>query len=192
MKSANVIFPWFVGRYGTIEDYKNHRKPIIEADIQWCKQNGVHYAPHCFPGGSDLNMHPNNSVMERLGGRFFWEQIYGGIKLGAEMIYVAMFDEIDEGTAIFKCLNKKDVPSNEPETDYYVWYNKAKGTYGRGSSPKDENELEGGWCRKASDLGIVFQGIEDDLPTDHYLWLTGQARKMLRGEIPLKSTWPSR
>lgn len=192
VKSANVIFPWFVGRYGSIEVYNNHRKPIIDADIQWCKKNGVHYAPHCFPGGADLNMHPNNSVMERLGGRFFWEQIYGGIKLGAEMIYVAMFDEIDEGTAIFKCLNKSDVPSNVPETDYYVWYNKAKGSYGHGSSPKDESQLEGGWCKKASELNIVFQGVEDDLPTDHYLWLTGQARKMLRGEVPLKNAWPAR
>ncbi|MEI3468470.1 MAG: hypothetical protein V8Q76_06765 [Bacteroides intestinalis] len=59
---TNVIFPWFVGRYGdSIEVYNSHRKPIIDADIQWCKKNGVHYAPHCFPGGADLNMHPNNS-----------------------------------------------------------------------------------------------------------------------------------
>lgn len=192
VKSANVIFPWFVGRYGTIADYNSKRKPIIDADIKWCKENGVHYAPHCFPGGADLNMHPNNSVVDRLGGKFFWEQLYGGIKLGAEMIYVAMFDEIDEGTAIFKCLNKKDVPSNVPEKDYYVWYNKNTGSYGRGAASVDESTLGGGWCKKASELNIVFQGIEDDLPTDHYLWLTGQARKMLRGEVPLKNTWPAR
>ena len=86
----------------------------------------------------------------------------------------------------------KYVPSNVPETDYYVWYNKAKGSYGHGSSPKDESQLEGGWCKKASELNIVFQGVEDDLPTDHYLWLTGQARKMLRGEVPLKNAWPAR
>ncbi len=49
VKSANVIFPWFVGRYGSIEVYNNHRKPIIDADIQWCKKNGVHYAPPLFP-----------------------------------------------------------------------------------------------------------------------------------------------
>lgn len=30
------------------------------------------------------------------------------------MIYVAMFDEVDEGTAIFKCVN--DVPNGEQST----------------------------------------------------------------------------
>ena len=34
------------------------------------------------------------------------------------MIYVAMFDEVDEGTAIFKCT--KDVPANQ--TDQFLTY----------------------------------------------------------------------
>lgn len=192
VKSAKIIFPWFVGRYSSIEDYKNNRKPIIEQDIKWCKENGVYYAPHCFPGTADRNMHPNNGIADRWGGRFLWEQIYGGIQAGAEMFYIAMFDEIDEGTAIYKCLNKKDVPSNVPETDYYVWYNQQTGSYGRSSELIDESSLGGGWCKLASELNVVFQGVEDDLPTDHYLWLTGQVRKMLHGEIPLKSSLPSR
>ena len=64
------------------------------------------------------------------------------------MLYVAMFDEIDEGTAIFKC-------SNHPPTGVKLCDN-------------------------------------EGLPTDHYLWLTGQAGKMLRGEIPFSKQIPFR
>ena len=51
----------------------------------------------------------------------------GAIRAGAEMIYVAMFDEIDEGTAIFKCAKKVPVgkstfvPLEEGvESDHYL------------------------------------------------------------------------
>lgn len=51
----------------------------------------------------------------------------GAIRAGAEMIYVAMFDEIDEGTAIFKCAQKVPVgkstfvPIEEGvESDHYL------------------------------------------------------------------------
>ena len=62
------------------------------------------------------------------------------------MLYVAMFDEMDEGTAIFKC-------SNEPP------------------QPEPPAKLLG------------YEGV----PTDHYLWLTGQAGQMLRGEMPVSA-----
>lgn len=51
----------------------------------------------------------------------------GSYPAGAEMIYVAMFDEIDEGTAIFKCA--KEVPTGKStfvpieegvESDHYL------------------------------------------------------------------------
>ena len=188
IKSVDVIMPWFVGRYG-IDNYPNFHDLIVN-DIEWCKNNKVEYAPLCFPGSSDRNMHPNNTVNPRHGGQFLWNQMYHTIKSGAKMLYIAMFDEIDEGTAIFKCLNAKDVPGNEAENDYYVTYR--NGSYSISSSQVTNLPGANDWSKRASDLNVIFQGIEDNLPTDYYLWLTGQGRKMLRGEIPLKSTLPDR
>lgn len=106
------------------------------------------------------------------------------------MLYIAMFDEIDEGAAIYKCLKASDVPSNKAEDDYWVLYR--NGGYSIRSSEVTTGLESNDWCRLASRLNVVFQGIEDQLPTDHYLWLTGQSGKMLRGEIPLQSTLPVR
>ncbi|MEJ0081903.1 MAG: hypothetical protein WDM78_13365 [Puia sp.] len=41
----------------------------------------------------------------RQGGRFYWQLITTALKSGAPMLYVAMFDEVNEGTAIFKSSN---------------------------------------------------------------------------------------
>ena len=72
------------------------------------RKNKVDYAPLAFPGFSRRNMkgHENSVQIPRNKGSFLWKQLSGAIKEGAEMIYVAMFDEIDEGTAIFKCAKK--------------------------------------------------------------------------------------
>jgi len=45
-------------------------------------------------------------------GEFLWSQFQAAARAGVKMGYVAMFDEVDEGTAIFKCTN--DVPGSEP------------------------------------------------------------------------------
>ena len=45
----------------------------------------------------------------RNGGRFFKTQLDYCLDSGAKMLYIAMFDEIDEGTAIFKIARRVPV-----------------------------------------------------------------------------------
>jgi hypothetical protein len=82
-------------------------------------------------------------------GEFLWRQCVEAKKAGATMLYVAMFDEMDEATAIFKCTN------NPPE---------------------------------GASRFLTYEG----LPSDHYLWLTGMAGKLLRREISTSETMPRR
>ncbi len=187
IKAADVIMPWFVGRYdhSSYPDFHS----LIEQDIVWSNINNVEYAPLCFAGYTFRNSRPNGRVISRNRGQFFWSQIYHTIKSGAQMLYIAMFDEIDEGTAIYKCLNQSDVPSNKPDKDYWVLYK--SGDFSIKSS--EVTGLTGDdWCKLASSLDVTFQGYEDGLPTDHYLWLTGQGKKMLRGEIQMTPSLPIR
>lgn len=86
----------------------------------------------------------------RQGGRFYWQQIYTTLTAGADMLYVAMFDEVNEGTAIFKV------------TDH----------------PPVSNQT-------------AFARL-DGRPSDHYLWLTGEAAKRLRRQKPLELKMPVR
>jgi glycoprotein endo-alpha-1,2-mannosidase len=151
LKQADIVHPWFVGRYNE-EKYENFRKEVIEGDIKWCKEQGKSYAPTVYPGFSWYNMKPQeiSNKIPRNKGQFYWKQMAGAISSGAEMLYVAMFDEIDEGTAIMKCAKKVPVGKS------------------------------------------VFVPIEKEVPTDHYLWLTNEAAKMLRGETPFSNTMPKR
>lgn len=126
IKKCDIIMPWFVGRYNETT-YDNFKETIRE-DIKWAKSNNIDYVPLAYPGFSWINMKGNEGQqIPRNKGRFFWKQLYGAISLGAEMLYVAMFDEIDEGTAIFKCAKNvpigksKFVPiDNEVSNDYYL------------------------------------------------------------------------
>lgn len=115
IRSSDIIMPWFVGRYDEA-GYEAY-VPLIKNDIEWCENNGIDYAPLVYPGFSWKNMCGDESFsVPRNNGRFFQKQIDGAISSGAKMIYVAMFDEIDEGTAIFKC--EKTVPLSENGSEF--------------------------------------------------------------------------
>ncbi len=138
VKQADIVHPWLVGRFDN-HTYEPYRKSI-EEDIKWCKANGKDYIPVLFPGFSWHNMKKDapQNMIPRLGGRFFWKQVKGAVDAGAESLYLAMFDEIDEGTAFFKCTNTPPVGESSFITyegeapDHYLWLAGEAAKYLRG------------------------------------------------------------
>lgn len=129
LKKADIVHPWTVGRYKDETSYAAYAD-VQRGDIAWCKQNNVDYVPNVFPGFSWHNLNPNSPLdqIPRNRGIFFWTQLTGAIKNGAEMIYVAMYDEVDEGTAIMKVSKNPPVGISpfvkfEPDipSDYYLF-----------------------------------------------------------------------
>ncbi len=159
IKQADIVLPWTVQRFSPLLHNDMDRfRDLISGDIRWCQANGVDYVPAVTPGFSWHNLSklefpddvkPVGSI-PRQGGRFYWQQLSTAMLAGAGNIYVAMFDEVDEGTAIFKCTDTPPVSN----TAKFI--------------------------------------TMDGQPSDHYLWLTGEAARMLRKEIPLTLKMPVR
>lgn len=109
LKLADVISPWTVGRYTTPAEADKYAKNILIPDLKWCRGQSADFMPVVFPGFSWHNLKGGKlDQIPRMHGQFLWSQFLNVKKAGVSMVYVAMFDEVDEGTAIFKCAN--DVP----------------------------------------------------------------------------------
>jgi hypothetical protein len=116
VRAPDIISPWFVGRFGDINGADSWKTNHLVPDVAECKRLGKEYLPVVFPGFSWSNMHhgttPQNQI-PRKGGAFYWEQVYNAVSAGATTLYGAMFDEVDEGTAILKgCTKKSLAPSD--------------------------------------------------------------------------------
>ncbi|KAA6338497.1 hypothetical protein EZS27_013501 [termite gut metagenome] len=157
IRMADIILPWMVQRFTPLihNDMDRYRDVIVD-DIKWCRKAGIDYVPCVCPGFSWHNLSrsefpddvkPVGSI-PRQGGRFYWQQLSTAMLAGADKIYVAMFDEVNEGTAIFK------VTDNPPVSEVAKFVNM------------------------------------DGKPSDWYLWLTGEAAKILRKEKPLSLQLP--
>ncbi len=154
--SADIVMPWMVQRFTPLLQQEMARyQAQVKADIAWCNARHIEYVPCIYPGFSWYNLakteigglYPLDQI-PRQNGHFFWNQFSTAYASGAKMFYVAMFDEMDEGTAIFKC-------SSQPPAGAHF---------------------------------VSYEGV----PSDQYLWLAGQAGKLLRGEIQPSSGLPSR
>jgi hypothetical protein len=153
-RSFDIISPWSVGRYGDLAGADNFRQNLIVPDLAEAAAYGREYLPVIFPGFSwfNLNGGPLNQI-PRNGGTFYWEQAYNAKLAGCNMIYGAMFDEVDEGTAMYKL-----------------------------APTANEIPAQGSW------VPLNIDG--NNLPSDWYLRLAGEASRMLRGDIPLQNTIP--
>jgi hypothetical protein len=103
-RSYDVLSPWTVGRYHNNSEADAFSQNVIMPDIQEAADIGAMYMPVVYPGFSRANLTPGSPLNQipRMCGQFYWHQVYNAISAGAPALFVAMFDEMDEGTAMFK------------------------------------------------------------------------------------------
>lgn len=104
----DVISPWNVGNVMQAEGQKHAATGHWKSDLAEARRAGMAYLPVLYPGFGWTNLKGKGAAratIPRLGGAFFWRQFATAADLGMDMAYVAMFDEVDEATAIFKVSN---------------------------------------------------------------------------------------
>ncbi len=112
--------PWNVGNWTRDANGQAHASTSWwPKDKQEFEGHGGIWLPVVYPGFSWDNLRhkpAGSTLIPRRGGRFLWEQFHELSKLGVDSVYVAMFDEVDEGTAIFK------VTSSPPAQGHFVTF----------------------------------------------------------------------
>jgi hypothetical protein len=111
-RRLDVISPWNVGNIMKKDGQKQAATDYWKLDLAEAQRAGMAYLPVFYPGFGWTNLKGKNAAsatIPRLAGEFYWRQFVTAADLGVDMVYVAMFDEVDEGTAIFKVTNKPPV-----------------------------------------------------------------------------------
>jgi hypothetical protein len=93
-KAFDMISPWMVGRISNANQSDGFYANTNKADQAYCNANGIDYQPCILPG--DLQ------ERHRAHGDLMWRQFYNMTRLGAQGIYISMFDEYNEGNQIAK------------------------------------------------------------------------------------------
>lgn len=109
----DVVQPWTPGRYRDAETVDKWKAEMIVPDLALAAKNKQMYMPVIFPGFSWYNLRRDSkqNAIPRNRGEFLWRQAYNAKQAGATMLKIAMFDEVNESTAMFKIAAKrKDAP----------------------------------------------------------------------------------
>ncbi len=110
-RTVDVISPWAVGAFGDDPGADNFREQVIIPDLDLTAQLGIDYLPVAHPGFSWSNLQNDPAVKNstpRHAGRFYWHQVHNILSAGAKTLFTAMFDEVDEGTAMFKMMPTRE------------------------------------------------------------------------------------
>jgi hypothetical protein len=114
-RSFDVLSPWTVGRYRNPAEAEAFAREVTTSDIAEARKNGQEYMPVIFPGFSWHNLQGGAAPLDQIPrrcGAFYQAQVDAALTAGATMLYTAMFDELDEGTAILKLEQKaSELPS---------------------------------------------------------------------------------
>ncbi|HUD46061.1 MAG TPA: glycoside hydrolase family 71/99-like protein [Candidatus Baltobacteraceae bacterium] len=124
----DAISPWDAGRYRDDPSMDRVRTNSWEGDLAELKGLGIGYVPTAFPGFSWDNLRqkpPGTTTIPRRKGEFYWRQFAIFRELGVRSVFVGMFDEVNEGTAIYKVANQTPLGMNFVTleglpTDYYL------------------------------------------------------------------------
>jgi hypothetical protein len=108
-RSFDVISPWAVGRFANDGAADDFRRKYIEPDLAEARRLGIAYMPVVFPGFSwkklmTVRAQPRKAIANQIPrrcGAFLSHQLANVVEAGADSVYAAMFDELDEGTALF-------------------------------------------------------------------------------------------
>ncbi len=128
LEKVDIISPDTIGKYNHPRQVRREGQSVWAAEKAWCDDRGIDYLPVIYPGysRSSLNAEKQNLVPRRHG-KFLWAQFQSARNAGCEMAYIATFDGMHNGTAIFKFdqtalqiedingIGFEDIPS-----DYYL------------------------------------------------------------------------
>ena len=118
-RMMDAIQPWTVGRYRNQESADKWKTDVLEGDTALTAKNGQIYMPVIFPGFSWYNLKRDSAknAIPRNRGEFFWRQAYNARMAGAKVLKIAMFDEVNEGTAMFKAASRR---ADAPDQGYWL------------------------------------------------------------------------
>lgn len=120
---------------------------------------GLKILPHAWPGFSWHNLQKTvypTSYTARNGGRFYWTNLYNAVSIGADQIFLGMFDEYDEGTAV--------MPMSDNHPDIFTSLTNSWGHYldNEGRDPFWYLRLSGA----ARDMLNGLRPVSSTLPSD--------------------------
>jgi hypothetical protein len=118
-EAMDVVQPWTVGRYGNLAEVDRWKTEEIAPDLAATAAHRRLYMPVIFPGFSWHNLNPRSpqNQIPRLNGAFLWRQAVNARAAGARMLKIAMFDEVNEGTAMFKAAAHR---TDAPDQGYWL------------------------------------------------------------------------